>query len=63
MQNMPPQNKSLASGLFGADYLEKWQALERLWWQSRSYSFVRKIYIRKGACIGERAVTRDHFFT
>lgn len=26
VQNMPPQNKSLASGLFGADYLEKWQA-------------------------------------
>jgi len=30
VQNMPPQNKSLASGLFGADYLEKLQTQEKL---------------------------------
>lgn len=49
--------------LFWADSFEKPQIQERLWKQGTGYCFVRKTYIRKGACIGKRVITRNNFFT
>ena len=35
---------------------------EKLRKQSRSYTFARKSYIRKGACMRKKAITRNHLF-